>query len=178
MRRRPRADFPRSYMTRGCWIDVVREKAETTVQETSRGSANVLSLGFCEVSTVNRAVRWIRRRRRARRRDLQPPRLGEATTSTPKRTCGHVLERIAEHPINPRRRVAAVARDALVADLVRHGLPDLSEPDSSRRGWAGTRSMRLTMRRTALALRRLGAALRQPVVLVSGAERYEGLVVT
>jgi hypothetical protein len=71
-----------------------------------------------------------------------------------------------------------VAVRQLVADLVLHGLPDLSEPDSSRRGWAGKRSMRLTMRRTALALRRLGAALRQTVVLVSGAERYEGLVVT
>jgi hypothetical protein len=38
--------------------------------------------------------------------------------------------------------------------------------------------MRLTMRRAAAALRRLGAPLRLTVVLVSGAERYEGLVVT
>jgi hypothetical protein len=38
--------------------------------------------------------------------------------------------------------------------------------------------MRLAMRRTARALRRLGAALRQTVVLVNGTERCEGLVVT
>jgi hypothetical protein len=38
--------------------------------------------------------------------------------------------------------------------------------------------MRLTMRRAAPALRQLGAPLRQTVVLVSGAERYEGLVMT
>ncbi len=73
-----------------------------------------------------------------------------------------------------------VAVRQLVADLPLHSqqMPDLSEPDSSRRGWAGARYMRLTMRRMALALRRLGADLRQTIVLVSGAERCEGLVVT
>jgi hypothetical protein len=75
--------------------------------------------------------------------------------------------RLTERPGVKDTQYDDVAVRQLVADLVLHRLLDLSEPDSSRRGW-----------RTALALRRLGAALHQTVVLVSGAERYEGLVVT